>query len=96
MIRNILPILAALLLSGCVLQAKPPLFSESDGTLALGDKVIAYDGYELKDGRWSKSNGSDPPLEFAPAGHHYIVAERGKAGSTSGTASALLVPLRWP
>ena len=92
MIRKALAVgMTALLLSACVLEAKPPLFSESDGVPVLGGKAIAYDGYELKDGTWTKSNGNDPPLEFAPAGNHYIVAERGKSADS---AVALFVPLK--
>jgi hypothetical protein len=83
-----------LLLSGCVLQANPPLFSETEGVLALGETQIAFDGYALKGGTWSKSNTEDPPLQFTPQGHHYVVREQDKSDSKSNTADALFVVLK--
>jgi hypothetical protein len=95
MIRKIvMTVAAALLLSGCVLQAKPPFFTERDGLAVLGGEMTAFDGYELKDGAWSKTNVNDPPLEFTPAGRGYTITERGKSQSKSGRVTALLVPLK--
>lgn len=95
MIRKILTTLAAaLLLAGCVLQAKPPLFAESDGVAALGDKAITFDGYELRDGAWRKTNVNDPPLVFTPAGHGYGIEEQGKGRPASGKVTALFIPLK--
>lgn len=84
-----------LLLTGCVLQADPPLFGESQGVLALGTSPVAFDGWTLKNGSWTKSDDDQTMLRFTPAGHHYVVAEEGpKADKKKNAAMALLVPLK--
>jgi len=81
------------LLTGCVLEADPPLFAESQGVLALGDGPVAFDGYTLKNGVWTKSNTEDPPLQFTPQDRHYVVRELGKTEAQSNKATALFAPL---
>src|SRR5436309_14278597 len=82
-----------LLLTGCVLEANPPLFNETQGVLAIGDQPVVFDGYAFKDGAWTKSNTEDPPLVFTPQGQHYTVQERGKTDAKSDKAIALFALL---
>lgn len=78
--------LLAIALSGCVLETKTPLFSDSDAKLLLADypKLAAY---ERDDGGWKKSGD---PLNFSPAGSHYQV----KSGNSD--MQVFFVPLEGP
>ena len=70
-LRIFLVILAASVLTGCILQSKAPLFKDADGVLLLGQKKQRFASYERDGLAWKK--GTDTAV-FAPQGHHYKVS----------------------
>ena len=60
--------IVALVLSGCILQAKSPLFAEGDAKLLLANygKLVTYE--KSGDG-WNKSSDQ---IGFTPQANHYI------------------------
>jgi len=73
-----------LLLAGCVLQSPEPLFSESDGELALKSFGIEFESYNWTKGAWERE---DEALTFVATGMHYVVA------SEKSETQILFVPL---
>ena len=66
-------VVAAVLLSGCVLHAPAPLFTEADAVPLFGSQNQKFAIYEMKDGAWVAE--ADPMLRAVSAGHHYPVAD---------------------
>ena len=66
-------VLAVLLLSGCVLHSKTPIFTEADAVPILGHHAHSFAAYDSKDGVWVAMD--DPTVRVIPVGRHYTVAD---------------------
>ncbi len=72
--RLIVLVLAAVLLSGCILQSREPLYGDKDSSLVLGEASGVTRTASRKTGAWE----DDPEaLPIRPEGNHYVV--EGKA-----------------
>lgn len=73
--RALLLIAATFSLAGCVLQARVPLFGDSESSLALGSEGGRIQAFSKTDGSWT-SDGE--PVELKVEGRHYVaVVEEG-------------------
>ncbi len=66
-------LLAGAALSGCVLHAKTPLFSDADAVPLLGSHAITLSVFERKAGGWVASD--EPTVTAVPEGNHYTVPD---------------------
>ena len=66
-------VLAAVLLSACVLHSKTPYFADTDAVPLLGRHAHTFIGYSDKDGVWVAME--DAKLRAIPVGRHYTVAD---------------------
>ena len=67
-------VLAAVLLSGCILQSRAPIYDDSDASLVLGDAGGVTRTASRKTGSWENDPEAVP---IRPEGNHYVV--EGKA-----------------
>jgi hypothetical protein len=74
------------LLTGCVLQSRTAVFSESDGALLPKELGTQFVIENLDKGVWTKEDGT---LTLSPTGHHYLATD----GKKKDTIEALFVPL---
>lgn len=79
--------LVAFGLTGCILETKKPLFTDSEARLLLADYPNLA-AYERDDGGWKKS---DDPLSFTPEGSHYLF----KSGTSAMTISFVPIEGQW-
>jgi hypothetical protein len=75
-----------LLLTGCVLQSRDPVFAESDGALLPASLGSSFVMENLDKDMWNKEEGT---LTLRPEGHHYLATDEKKKSSIN----ALFVPL---
>ncbi len=79
-------LLLAGLLSGCVLQSRAPLFSDSDSRLVFGEGQFKALMFGLKDGKWVRE---DDRVSLASAGTHYVASD----GKKDDEIALAFVPL---
>lgn len=70
MLKRISVVLVALLLAGCILQARAPLYRDAEARLVFGDRAKTAQVFSKKDGAWVADNES---VTLMPEGHHYVV-----------------------
>ena len=75
-----------LLLTGCVLQARDPVFAESDGALLPASLGTSFVMENLDKDMWNRDEGT---LTLRPEGHHYLASDDKK----KDVINALFVPL---
>lgn len=66
-------VVAVLLVSGCILHSKTPIFAEADAVPILGTHPHSFAVYDLKDGVWVAT--ADLTVRAVPSGRHYTVAD---------------------
>lgn len=72
--RHFVPLsLAAALLSGCVLHAPTPIFTDADATLALGTAPMSFAVFDREGDAWVP--GDDPVIMAVPEANHYLVPD---------------------
>lgn len=87
----LIPALATVLLSACVLQSDQPLFSDAEATPLLGSIAQDFAVFTDQDGVWVP--GDAPMVTVIPEGRHYLVAEPATAGDPAGAERYYFVPL---
>jgi hypothetical protein len=62
----------SVLLSGCILQSREPLFDDADGSLLLKDYGTRFASYTFTGAEWKKE---DDTITFTAEQHHYIAGD---------------------
>jgi hypothetical protein len=73
-----------LLLAGCVLQSKEPVFGDEQSSLVFGAAPVTMKSYSWKDGGWIEEKEN---LVLTVEGRHYVAKEDGD------TAGLAFIPL---
>ena len=66
-------VLAAIILSGCVLHSETRYFGDADAVLILGHHPHSFAAYSAKDGVWVPMDART--VRAVPVGQHYTIAD---------------------
>lgn len=68
-----LSLLVLIVLCGCVLHSKTPLFSDAEAVPVFGRVPVRFAVFDAQDGAWVASD--EPVATLTPAGRHYEMAD---------------------
>ena len=86
--RFLAAVFLCLALTGCILQSKEPLFTDSQGELMLAAYGSRFASYSLDNGIWKKD---EETISFTPAGKHYSASD----GKTDFTVTFAAIGGSW-
>ncbi|HEY4995781.1 MAG TPA: hypothetical protein VII21_05755 [Aestuariivirga sp.] len=87
MMKRAIIISLCLMLCGCVLQSKAPIFAESDGKLILQPFGNQFATFDRDGGKWKKQADI---VKFDAEGNHYLIHDK------SGDIHVLFAALKGP
>ncbi len=84
-------ILATVLLSGCVLHSKTPIYGEVDAVPVLGTKALNFKVATRDNGIWMAAD--NPVARIVPEGRHYVLPDPATPKDLSTAGRYFFIPL---